>query len=71
MLKRTRLDIQGMSCQMCVKHVTEALEGVDGVKKVQVNLDKGQAKVRYDPDKADLSAFKTAVAEAGYEVVEQ
>jgi len=56
---------------MCVKHVTEALEGVDGVKKVQVNLDKGQAKVRYDPDKADLSAFKTAVAEAGYEVVEQ
>lgn len=70
MVKRTRLNIQGMSCQMCVKHVTEALESVDGVKNVQVNLDKGQAQVRYDPDQADMSAFKTAVADAGYEVVD-
>jgi copper ion binding protein len=69
MLKKKKLKIEGMSCQMCVKHVTEALEGIAGVENVQVQLKKGQAKLRYDPDKADMSEFKSAVAEAGYEVV--
>ncbi len=69
MLKKRKLKIEGMSCQMCVKHVTEALEGIAGVENVQVQLKKGQAKLRYDPDKAGMSEFKSAVAEAGYEVV--
>ncbi len=55
---------------MCVKHVTEALEGVSGVSKVKVKLEPGTAVVRHDPDKADMPAFKSAVAEAGYEVVD-
>lgn len=69
-MKRTKLNVQGMTCQMCVKHVTEALEGVPGVAKVKVKLDPGVAVVRYDPDEAGMPAFKSAVAEAGYEVVD-
>ena len=62
------LKINGMSCQMCVKHVTRALEGVAGVTEVQVDLEAGTAAVTYDPAKAGLAAFESAVAEAGYEV---
>ena len=69
-MKRTKLEIKGMTCKMCVKHVTEALEGVSGVSKVKVKLEPGIAVVRYDPDEADMPAFKSAVAEAGYEVVD-
>jgi len=64
----TKLKINGMSCQMCVKHVTRALEGVDGVTTVAVDLDAATAEITYDTTKANLAAFTAAVAEADYEV---
>lgn len=63
------LKINGMTCQMCVKHVTRALEGVEGVTHVEVNLEPGIAQVTYDPTVTDLPALQEAVAEAGYELV--
>lgn len=67
-METMKLKISGMSCQMCVKHVTHALQGVDGVTDVAVSLDAGTATVTFDPTKADLVAFTAAVAEADYEV---
>jgi copper chaperone CopZ len=69
MSETTTLKIQGMSCQMCVKHVTQALQGVAGVAEVEVSLEDNQAQVTYNPEAAGMPAFKEAVAEAGYEVV--
>ncbi len=63
------LNVQGMSCQMCVKHVTHALEDVTGVSDVRVDLASGTAVVTYDPASAGMEAFENAVAEAGYQVV--
>jgi copper chaperone CopZ len=68
MNKTDILKITGMSCQMCVKHVTKALQGVDGVTNVVVNLESGTATVTYNADIAGFVDFKAAVAEAGYAV---
>ena len=68
--KETTLNVKGMSCQMCVKHVTKALQGVAGVTEVAVSLESNHAKVVYDPTVAGMPQFKAAVAEAGYEVVD-
>ena len=58
------LKVTGMMCQHCVAHVTKALEGVEGVSKVEVSLQKGGAQVTGEGlDKAKLIA---AVNEAGY-----
>ena len=58
------LKVTGMMCQHCVAHVTKALEGVEGVSKVEVSLQKGEAQVTGEGlDKAKLVA---AVNEAGY-----
>jgi len=64
------LHIVGMTCQMCVKHVTKALQGAKGVSEVEVKLEPGTARVTYDTGLAGLDAFKLAVSEAGYEVAE-
>jgi copper ion binding protein len=64
---KTTLKINGMSCEHCVKTVTKALEELDGVKKAQVNLKRGLAKVMYDSDKVDINGLIEAVVEAGYE----
>lgn len=68
-METTTLKIDGMSCQMCVKHVTQALQNVQGVTEVEVNLEPGTAVVTYDPGSADMSDFQDAVAEAGYQVM--
>ncbi len=63
----TRLTIHGMTCAMCVKHVTTALQNVPGVSAVQVTLNPGEARVRYDPAATALPAMFDAVRDAGYE----
>ena len=35
--------IKGMSCQHCVKSVTDTLKGLEGVNNVEVDLEKGEA----------------------------
>ena len=68
-MEKKTLSIKGMSCQMCVKHVTKALAALDGVTEVQVSLESNSADVTFDPAVVTMTDFKSAVAEAGYEVV--
>jgi copper chaperone len=65
----TTLDINGMTCNGCVKHVTEALRGVPGVTAVEVSLADQRAKIAHDSpiDRAPLVA---AVESAGYAVTQ-
>jgi copper chaperone CopZ len=58
------LDIIGMSCNRCIRHVGDALRAVAGVSSVDVAL--GRAKVVHD-DAIDAHTLIAAVAEAGYE----
>ena len=69
MLKRAKIKIDGMSCQHCVKTVTDAVTVLDGVSQVKVNLKKGEAKIKFDKDRLDLEQLKTAVVTAGFEFV--
>ena len=60
----TRLNITGMTCGHCQTAVKNALEGVDGVKKAEVDLNSGVATVQGD---ADVKALVSAVEEEGYQ----
>jgi len=59
--------VEGMTCPMCVKHVTKALEATEGVDEVDVTLEPGRARVRgsVTPDNV-----KRAIVGAGYTVPE-
>ena len=61
-----KLHVEGMSCQHCVAHVTQALEAVDGVVKANVSLDEKSAVAELSSDVAD-NVLTDAVSEAGYE----
>ncbi|MDY7547095.1 heavy metal translocating P-type ATPase [Glaciimonas sp. CA11.2] len=64
------LPIGGMSCASCVGHVEKALNKVDGVKHVSVNLATELATVTSDMA-TTVSALVTAVEKAGYDVKHQ
>jgi len=40
------LEVEGMSCGACTKHVTQALQTVAGVGEVEVNLSTGRVRVQ-------------------------
>ena len=64
------LKVKGMSCQHCVMSVTKALNQLDGIKNVQIDLAKGE--VRFDNTKSVASdRIRNAITDAGYEVVAQ
>jgi Cu2+-exporting ATPase len=65
-MKKT-LKIEGMMCQRCVAHVTKALQDMDGVISVEVNLKKKTAIVELSVEIAE-ETFISAITEAGYEV---
>lgn len=65
-MKKTLL-VEGMMCQHCVAHVTKALQSVQGVASVEVDLKKKTAVVELD-EAVENETLVSAVAEAGYEV---
>ena len=58
------LDINGMTCDHCVRSVTNALKDVPGVSEAVVSLDDKQATVTADA--VDVQALIAAVEEEGY-----
>lgn len=47
-MNTVELQVQGMTCGSCVKHVTKALQSVPGVSRVEVDLANGRAIVEGD-----------------------
>jgi Cu+-exporting ATPase len=64
----TELTIGGMTCGNCARHVTEALQGVPGVRSAAVNLEGKSASVKWarEADQND-EALVHAVEKAGFE----
>ncbi|MDY0235918.1 MAG: cation transporter [Gudongella sp.] len=58
--------VEGMSCGHCERAVKEAIEELEGVSKVEVDLTSG--KVVVEGQGLDDSKLKEAVDEAGYQV---
>ncbi len=65
-LNKMIVKVDGMSCQNCAKHVTEALEAVAGIKQVNVDLENKEANVEFFGS-VDENEISKAISEAGYE----
>ena len=62
------IKIKGMSCNHCVKAVTEALNEIDGIRDIKVDLAKGEA--TFDEVRpVHLETVREKIKKAGYEVV--
>jgi len=59
------ISVQGMTCENCVRHVTQALQELPGVTGVEVALASGSATIQSDRplERAELAH---ALDEAGY-----
>lgn len=65
--KQTVLDVKGMTCSNCVRHVKGALEKLEGISSVAVKLREGEVTVEHDPQKAPVDRMIAALDEEGYD----
>jgi copper chaperone len=67
--RMTAIKIKGMSCQHCVMAVTKALNGIEGIKDVRVDLGKGEAAFTEEKP-VDRTLIRERIAKAGFDVVD-
>ncbi len=61
--------VKGMSCASCSAHVTKALQRLEGVSEVNVNLATNTARVCYDPQQCTPEQMQQAVKQMGFELL--
>lgn len=64
MTQTLKMTIEGMHCGGCVNRVTLAIQKVEGVE--GVNVEVGSASVQYDPEKAQQQEFVDAINRIGF-----
>ena len=63
---KRRFVVEGMSCASCVSHVKKAVEKIDGVKNIDINLNLKKMDVEMD-DSVNNDKIISAVKSAGYQ----
>ncbi|KAF7988181.1 hypothetical protein HCN44_007675 [Aphidius gifuensis] len=61
------INIDGMTCQSCVKSITDVISDKPGVKKISVSLDKKQAFVIYQKDNIKADEIAKFIEEMGFD----
>ncbi|MDB4938663.1 MAG: Lead, cadmium, zinc and mercury transporting ATPase [Labilithrix sp.] len=65
--KQTIIDVDGMTCSSCVRHVESALRALEGIRGVNVDLQQHQVVVDHDDAGPPIDAMIAALGDAGYE----
>lgn len=65
-MQKVKFDIQGMTCSSCSSHVERAVNKLEGIKTVNVNLLSNNMTVEYDENALDNDKIINAVIDAGY-----
>lgn len=65
---RVEVDVNGMTCGMCIEAITKELKATDKVEGISVNLDQKKARFTEMKDrKISDTEIKSAIKRAGYE----
>ena len=67
-MEKIVLKVDGMSCEHCVRAVTNAVAGISGTTEVKVDLKGGLVSFNYDSSIAALETIKAAITEEGFTV---
>ena len=65
---KLNLKIDGMGCEHCIKSVREALEGINGVKVIDVKIGSAEVEAEAENDSV-LNEIRETLDDAGYDLV--
>jgi copper chaperone len=67
MTNQVTLQVQGMSCGHCVKSIENSVGAIEGVEKVNVQLNDGTVDVEFN-NKVDVQKITDTIEDQGYTV---
>ena len=67
-MEKVTLNVQGMSCDHCVKAVEGSVGELNGVSSVKVNLKANSVDVEFNNQEVSLDKIKEAIDDQGYDV---
>ncbi|CAB4408414.1 unnamed protein product [Rhizophagus irregularis] len=62
------IPINGMTCQSCVRSITNAVSLLPGIVNITVSLENNEASVSFDPNKITLSTIIETIENCGFDV---
>ncbi len=65
-MMKKKFNVLGMTCSACQSHVQKAVEKIEGVANVNVNLLSNTMEVDFDDKKCSIPTIEDAVTKAGY-----
>lgn len=68
-MEKAVLKVDGMSCEHCVRAITNAVGALPGVEQVSVDLKAKTVTFNYDPVQSTLDQIKSEIEDQGYDVV--
>ena len=68
-METVTMKVDGMTCGGCVASVTRVLKSTPGVADATVRLESGSAEVTFDPARTGVPALRSAIKNAGYDVI--
>lgn len=68
MMEKVTLNVQGMSCNHCVKAVEGSVGELNGVSSVKVDLKANTVDVEFNNQEVTLDKIKETIDDQGYDV---
>lgn len=67
-IQTTQFKIRGMSCSSCEEEVKHEVNKLNGITKITVSYEKGQAEIQFDSTKTNLTEVINSINSTGYKV---
>lgn len=68
MVEKRTFTVEGMSCTGCEQNVANALQNIEGVRRVDADHQGGEVDVVFDEGEASEDGIADAIHRAGYDV---
>lgn len=68
-MEQVCIQVEGMTCGGCSKHLQGLLAAVAGVSQVEVSHERGEAVLQADLSQVSLVQLHTVIEDAGFDVV--
>ena len=69
-MEKSVLNVDGMSCEHCVKAITKAVSALPGISSVSVDLKAKTVTIEHDPALSPLDKIKLEIEDQGYDIIQ-
>jgi len=70
-IESRKLEVEGMSCGHCAQSIKKNVSDIQGVSKVDVDMETKTVTVDFDPGIIEIEAVVETIEDQGYEVIRE